>query len=372
MCWDIFCRVIDNLGDIGTCWRLARQLSSEHGISVRLWVDDLSSLQPLYPEVDKLADEQCCAGVEIRHWTVSFPDTVPAEVVIEAFGCEVPESYQSAMAQTTTKPLWINLEYLSAESWVEGCHLLPSPQPKLALTKVFFFPGFTPKTGGLLREADLLTRRDALQRDPARIWQRLNLPCPGQDETTVSLFCYNSAPITELLNAWQNSNQPVRCLLPEGQLLTRVASHFGRTSLGPGDKLVQGKLSLLVLPFLRQEEYDLLLWACDINFVRGEDSFVRAQWAGKPLVWQIYVQDKNTHLVKLEAFLDRYCKGMEASDASIVRSFQHAWNEHKPLNWDDFAIQSTTLEAHARTWASDLAGQTDIASGLVNFCKNKL
>ncbi|MBY0444112.1 MAG: elongation factor P maturation arginine rhamnosyltransferase EarP, partial [Burkholderiales bacterium] len=37
--WDIFCRVIDNYGDIGVCWRLARQLSFEHGFAVRLMVD---------------------------------------------------------------------------------------------------------------------------------------------------------------------------------------------------------------------------------------------------------------------------------------------------------------------------------------------
>ena len=45
--WDIFCTVVDNYGDIGVCWRLARQLAAEHGFAVRLWVDDLASFARL-------------------------------------------------------------------------------------------------------------------------------------------------------------------------------------------------------------------------------------------------------------------------------------------------------------------------------------
>ena len=43
LAWDIFCTVIDNYGDIGICWRLARQLRVDDGQRVRLWVDDLTS-----------------------------------------------------------------------------------------------------------------------------------------------------------------------------------------------------------------------------------------------------------------------------------------------------------------------------------------
>ena len=28
MLWDLFCRVIDNHGDLGVCWRLARDLAA--------------------------------------------------------------------------------------------------------------------------------------------------------------------------------------------------------------------------------------------------------------------------------------------------------------------------------------------------------
>ncbi|OIQ84434.1 hypothetical protein GALL_337440 [mine drainage metagenome] len=370
--WDIFCQVIDNFGDIGVCWRLARQLAAEHGIIVRLWVDDLDTLRHLCPDVDLHAGAQHCAGVDIRHWATPFPDPVPAEVVIEAFGCELPLSYQDAMAQSVKPPVWINLEYLTAESWVEGCHALPSPHPHLPLTKHFFFPGFTPKTGGLLREQGLLTARDASQRTPAQLWRALKLPCPAQDEITVSLFCYDTAPVPRLLAAWQNSYTPVRCLLPESGILDRVATHFGLPALLPGTTVQRGNLTLQVLPFLRQEEYDLLLWACDCNFVRGEDSFIRAQWAGKPMVWQIYAQAENAHLAKLDAFLERYCSGLDQSAADAVRAFHHGWNGHAPLHWNDFLQHHAALLLHARTWAEQLARQPDLASNLVIFCKNRL
>ena len=50
--WDVFCAVVDNYGDIGVCWRLSRQLAAEHGIAVRLWVDDLKPFARLCPAVD--------------------------------------------------------------------------------------------------------------------------------------------------------------------------------------------------------------------------------------------------------------------------------------------------------------------------------
>ena len=34
--WDIFCQVIDNHGDVGVCWRLARELAARgHTVTTR-------------------------------------------------------------------------------------------------------------------------------------------------------------------------------------------------------------------------------------------------------------------------------------------------------------------------------------------------
>lgn len=357
-------------------------------MAVRLFVDDLNSLQRIFPAIDAGLEVQSYQGIEVRRWVEPFPDLIPAEVVIETFGCELPPHYVAAMATPTRQPsdqirgrhfpaegkeakrVWINLEYLSAEQWVEGCHGLASPHPRLPLAKYFFFPGFAAATGGLLREDGLLTQRDALQHHPAKWWNQLGLPCPTSTETTVSLFCYDNAPVTNLLDAWTASSTPMRCLLPAGKALAQVADWAGQPSLAPGDRVRHGSLALDIIPFMPQQDYDRLLWTCDCNFVRGEDSFVRAQWAARPLAWQIYPQQDNVHLTKLEAFLDRYCQGLAEDAAAALRAFHQGWNSSGHLDWDDFWQHRKVLQMHAAAWAEQLAKAPDLASNLVHFCKN--
>lgn len=140
MTWDIFCTVIDNYGDIGVTWRLARQLAVEHAIPVRLWVDDLAAFRCLQPEIDPVQPVQYLSGVEIRPWRLASEGQIePAEVVIEALACRLPEAFLLRMAARQPPPLWLNLDYLSAEDWVAGVHRLPSPHPRLPLTQYFFY-----------------------------------------------------------------------------------------------------------------------------------------------------------------------------------------------------------------------------------------
>lgn len=372
MRWDIFCRVIDNYGDIGVCWRLARQLAAEHGCHVRLWLDDLAGLHKLYPEADPTRASQRHAGVEIRRWCEPFAQAVPADVVIEAFGCPLPERYLLAMAARNPGPCWINLEYLSAEPWIDGCHGLASPHPTLPLTRYFYFPGFTATSGGLLREHDLAQRRHDWQARPQALRQKLGLPPAANQETLVSLFCYAEAPVAGLLDAWAAAPTPVRCLVPEGLALAQAAAWCGEATLKPGMVRRRGKLTLQALPFLRQEDYDLLLWACDLNCVRGEDSFVRAQWAGRPLLWQPYVQEQGAHQAKLQAFLDRYCSGLDTAAAAALRGLHAAWNGGMVPDWPGYWRQREALRAHAEAWAQALQRQSDLASKLVIFCKNRV
>ncbi len=356
--WDIFCRVIDNYGDIGVCWRLARQLAAEHGVAVRLWVDDPAALAAMQPDVAADRHEQSVAGVEVRRWPAEFPETAAAAVVIEAFACELPERYRRAMASRRPAPHWFNLEYLSAEAWVESCHGLASPHPALPLIKRFFFPGFTLRTGGLLRESGLLADRDACL---AALHPRETLE--------ISLFCYDSAPLGELLDLWSASARPILCHVPSGKPLTAVAAHLG----GRGPWRV-GALTVRPIPFLPQEDYDRLLWKCDLNFVRGEDSFVRAQWAARPFVWQIYPQEDAAHHVKLEAFLHRYLHGLPSPAANALGAFFLAWNQGAGAAacWPAFLEYWPEISAHSRRWATHLAEQPDLATNLVKFCANGL
>jgi uncharacterized repeat protein (TIGR03837 family) len=374
--WDIFCNVIDNYGDIGVCWRLARQLAAEQHLRVRLWVDDLKSFQPLCPDIDVQMATQVIAGVEIRHWQANFPELAPGSVVIEAFGCRLPECFVAAMVQRKPQPVWINLEYLSAEPWVAGCHALSSPHPRLPLVKYFYFPGFSAGTGGLLRERDLCSCKHAFETSPAlqlEFWQSLGFPPPPDDALKVSLFAYENPAITDLLHAWETSATPVCCLLPLSRALSSIEAFCGH-SLKVGDLVQRGSLELRVIPFVEQSRYDLLLWACDLNFVRGEDSFVRAQWAAKPMVWHIYPQEETAHLSKLDAFLDIYCAELPSVTNRALREFWHAWNggQLKPAHWQNFVAHLDDLNRYARRWAEKLEKQEDLSRSLARFCQSKL
>lgn len=369
--WDVFCRVVDNFGDAGVSWRLARGLALEHGKRVRLWLDDPATLARLRPEVDPASSSQAVDGVEIRKWSAGLPDVAVdgiADVVVETFGCDTPGPYVEAMAARSPRPRWVNLEYLSAEDWVEGCHALPSPHPRFApLTRHFFFPGFTGRTGGLIREAGLLHRRDAFQRDPrieARFWVETAGCTPPPGSLKVSLFGYPSAPFAALLECMAASSTPIWAALPAGPA-SNAAEAWARSRGAAG----RGALTLLPVPFLPQDRYDELLWACDVNFVRGEDSFVRAQWASRPFVWQPYPTADGAHWVKLGAFLGRYTGGMDRRCAGAVTGLWEAWNRGEGLDsvWQGFAAALPGLRTSARQWCDRLAAQPGLVAQLVDF-----
>ena len=308
--WDIFCKVVDNYGDAGVCWRVARQLHAEQGIHVRLWIDRLATLQVLRPGIDVTAPEQSMDGVEICDGSTIVPDPSGVDVVIEAFGCGLPEDYVAAMAGLARPPGWIVLDYLSAEAWVDSHHGLASPHPTLGLPRWYFYPGFTTSTGGLPREQDLLRRRDAIDAAArAGFWRHFGMTVPAPSVLTVSLFAYADAPVTDLLTAMAEDPRPTLLVVPAGAVVPAVQAFFGTTA----STVRRGALELRLLPFLPQTQYDELLWACDLNMVRGEDSFVRAQWAGKPLIWQPYRQDDGAHQRKLQAFLQRYTAALNWS-----------------------------------------------------------
>lgn len=376
----LFCKVVDNFGDIGICWRLARQLQQEHGIHVSLWVDDLNSFQKICPEVLLHADIQQIGDVTVHHWRTQDGQFSPAEIddiVIEFFGCDIPPGYIAAMAERTPQPVWINLEGLTAEQWVEGCHTLPSSHPRLPLTKYFFFPGFTDKTGGLLHESSLEEQRRQFQADPATMANflgRFGMPADEMTALKVSLFCYPHAPVSALFDAWKNNDQPVVCLVPEG-VATEVVRAFLGAEPRAGAAGTNGALTVNVIPFVPQPDYDKLLWACDLNFVRGEDSFVRAQWSGKPFIWHIYPQDENLHHKKLRAFLERYSAGIDSlSDLSL------AWNKAQPVGaqektdwralWQAFDADMPEIVLHCEQWERQMLANGDLTFNLLKFVRS--
>ncbi|WP_068826560.1 elongation factor P maturation arginine rhamnosyltransferase EarP [Pseudomonas sp. BMS12] len=373
--WDIFCSVVDNYGDIGVTWRLARQLVAEHGLAVRLWVDEPAAFLRLCPQADAGAARQHVEGVEVCHWLADFPAIEAADVVIEAFACTLPTRYVETMAARPRKPLWLNLEYLSAEDWVSGCHALPSPQAS-GLQKFFFFPGFVEGTGGLLREADLLARRQAFQGAPQarrEFLARLGVS-PREHERLISLFAYETPALAGWLDALAADPQETLLLVPQGRIEADLRQWLAVDELGAGDNWQRGNLRVQLLPFLSQADYDLLLWSCDFNAVRGEDSFVRAQWAGRPLLWHIYQQEEGAHWDKLEAFLDIYCATLAPVEADALRALWRAWNGRGDMAraWVVWQERAKPLAAQAEAWCRLQASRPDLAAALVQFYRNWL
>ena len=372
--WDIFCKVIDNYGDIGVAWRLARQLVQEYPFTVRLWVDDLSALHHLWPAASTEREVQHCEGVEVRAWTEPFRTVAPAQVVIEAFGCTPPQDYVIAMCTEGSAPVWINLEYLSAEAWVKTCHALPSPHPTLPLTKFFFFPGYEKGTGGVLAERNLASRRQYfIDQAKARYWHSLGLEKPAPSELRVSMFAYENAVFANLLDTWAEGRQRITCVIPEGRLVPQLSTWLGERPLPVGAIRRRGPLECRVLPFLQQDDYDRLLWACDLNFVRGEDSCVRAQWAQKPFVWQAYPQAEHAHWPKLDALIERYVQGLSQAPAEAMTALWRGWNGRGDVAgaWSKFVRVRAEMEHHAQRWAGRLAEPGDLAANLVAFVEHR-
>ena len=432
--WDIFCKIVDNYGDIGVCWRLALQLRVEHGLQIRLWIDDLEAAQKIIPILNIDENRQVFEEITILKWNAESDFSQAAEVVIEAFACGLPTAYLAAMARQQSK--WVNLEYLSAETWVDDFHGKPSPQTN-GLTRYFYFPGFTEATGGLIREASIeaplqshtnprpQAGEGARQRGRGAVYVDLddaplsNLSpasgreafmvneletsnavrpshfssqftglenwgrplrsvfdegqelAEGQEILKISLFCYPNAPIKDLFTTLQANNHAVLVYVPASSILPNIADFFGVDTVDAGDYFSRGNLHVHIFPFLSQADYDQLLSDCDVNFVRGEDSWVRAVWAGKPFIWQPYFQDENVHIKKLNAFLDLFYAHLNVKEivceahrcwsvGQLPKPFLHAYLEHLS------AISSYTLQQ-----SQQLAKQQDLAAKLVIFC-NKL
>ncbi len=361
--WDIFCKIIDNHGDIGVCWRLSCDLAAR-GEQVRLWVDDASALKWMAPNG--------CEGVELRAWTqpLDLAGINPGDILLEAFGCDVaPEVvaiYACSTRENGLKPWWINLEYLSAEVFARRNHGLPSPimsGPGAGLTKHFFYPGFTEGTGGLLREENLAQRQAGFDR---RAWlgQLGITPDKPAHERLVSLFCYEPPALDALLDMLAQDRTPTRLMVTSGRAANAVSSLLKHKNRRLPSWNINSSLSISYIPALTQIQYDELLWACDLNFVRGEDSLVRAIWAGKAFVWQIYPQSDDAHHAKLEAFL-----AMLGADAHL-RRFHRVWNalDTGPLP----ALALADWQATAVSKRAELTRQHSLTTQLLGFvAKNR-
>ncbi len=360
----VLCRVVDNFGDAGVCWRFVRQLAREHGWRVRLTIDRPELLERLGAHPEREAGP---GSIAVERWPGTDRDDV--DVLVSAFGAEPPPALRASLAGAPRRPLWVQLEYLSAEDWVGTHHGLASVKPHDGAVEHFYYPGYDAHTGGLLRERELFARRDAFvgSREQREWLARWGIDAAAGDERIATLFCYPHAPLAECFAALATGDRRWRMLVPQSVADEALHAHFGTTP-APGQRLRDGALVVQRIPFLPQDDYDRLLWSADLNFVRGEDSWVRAQWAARPFVWQPYRQEGDTHRVKLQAFLRRI-RAPQDADAAM-----YAWSGdgHGRPAWRALETRLDAFGERCRDWAATLGAQDDLCTRFVEFCIRRL
>ena len=359
---DLFCRVIDNFGDAGVCWRLARRLLALGVGSVRLVTDHPDVLALIAPEAGSI--------VRVAEWNAfereaAAPGFDPAELVIESFGCRLPEAYDEALAKKRaaakaagrTPPFYLNLDYLSAEDWVEESHDVVGLHPRLDLPKLWFFPGFTARTGGVVIEDGLMeaqahflsSERDAflssLGADPAR--------------RTLFVFCYPVNRVETIAEGLRLAPAPWSVLIAPGAAGARLEGLLSQAD--------RSRILPVRTPFLPQTEFDRLLWASDAAVIRGEDSFVRAQLAATPLLWSTYPTEDGAHRVKLDAWLGRFAPSLPEGLREDYGRASDDWLEGA-LDAKAFAnllVRAPELARGFRAWREGLLANGDLGANIL-------
>ena len=359
--------MIDNYGDIGVSLRLARRLN-EAGFQVALWHDHPAALAKL------LGDAPPPAAIRAHHWQGDAAESIAAELaavapalVIETFGCDLPPA---ALASVRThRPLWLNWEYLSAEPWAEAMHGKPSLQAD-GTEKYFWLMGFSETSGGLLREAGYLKKEQAFLANPAaQAALRRRLGLPETPRRAVQCFCfgYAGAQWADWLAAWQAAGEALDVWLADRQIIhsLRQAGALPEHALRePGSVWQAGAVRLIRIGFVPQAEFDAVLWLADMAIVRGEDSFVRAQLAGKPLLWHIYPQAEQAHLPKLHAFWHKAAASapLPAAHQALSDDLNHAATltpAARAESWRQLLQQLPPWRQAAEQWQGELLRQPD-------------
>lgn len=344
----ILCRVVDNYGDIGFVYRLARELSSLSSIEktqIRLIVSDLKSFNAmaLPPGISTSLAVQNYNGWKVIDWNAcaegkcEFTEQ-PPKIILECFQCGRPEWLDEILfsAQTTQTVQIVNVEYLTAEDWADDFHLLKSGTRSALVKKINFMPGFTKKTGGLVLDKHFVS-------------------CVYSK--TVALECLKKYASKKTVALIEDTNlfrviafSYERNFENEARALSEFAKNSGRkvqVLLAPGlgnapfKKAAAAFLNISVydLEYLPQLAWDALLTLADFSFIRGEDSFSRACLSGIPFVWHAYPQEEEFQLVKVDAVLKRMEPFFSAGDMSLVKNVWLSYNRKPSVKMCDEACK---------------------------------
>ena len=328
---DIFCEIIDNYGDIGVVYRTAKELQKIFPESkIRVFLNRLDEFKKINSQVLDLPSQNI-DGIEyitFDYLRDNANELLTAQVIIEAFGCQIPKEYMEIAYDNSE--LLINLEYLSAEDWIEDFHLQSSPLGRGKLKKVFFMPGFTEKSGGVIADSNYLERIQRVLENKEFYEKKYLSDIEDRENKIVgTLFSYEKN-FTPLLEDLKKLDKDV-VILAMGEKtqdsLRKILKNFSIEDFR--NSLKYGKIEIKFLNFLNQEEYEELINIVDFNFVRGEDSFIRAVLTGKPYMWHIYCQEEYAHMDKIEGFLDKYRKVIENfSDEDFLLNMEKFFKDY--------------------------------------------
>ena len=336
---DIFCEVIDNYGDVGVAYRLAREFK-------RIYPN--KQLRFIISKTEELDLIKKAEDITIIAYKNIDKIETPADLVIETFACNIPETYMNKALKTSK--LIINLEYFSSENWVDDFHLQESFLGG-NLKKYFFIPGLSEKSGGIILDKEFLDRKNKVQENKEYYLKQFNIN--ENYDLIISVFSYEKN-FDNFLETLQKLDKKVLLLLLSEKTQKNFIKYFDNNNY-------YDKIKAVKLPFFTYDKYEELLALCDINLVRGEDSFVRALLLAKPFLWHIYPQDENAHIIKLESFLEKYCPNNKELKETFIN-----YN----INKDDFSYFFKNLDEikiYNEKYSDYLIENCNLMNKLINF-----
>ena len=114
----------------------------------------------------------------------------------------------------------------------------------------------------------------------------------------------------------------------------------------------------------------MLLANCDLNFVRGEDSLVRAIYSGKPFIWQPYIQGNDAHLEKLNAFINFYFADLRKPLFTIISAAFHEWAAGllSPSSLKNFIENIEEISKYYSDQSLVMLSQNKVVNNLMEHC----
>ena len=339
---DIFCEVVDNYGDVGVAYRLAREFK-------RIYPD--KKLRFIINQMEEINLIKKSDDIEIVSYKDISKIESSADLILETFGCEIPKEYMDKALENSK--LIINLEYFSAETWVDDFHLQESFLGG-KLKKYFFIPGLSEKSGGVLLDNEFLERKKKVEENKEYYLEKFGIN--EKYDLIGSVFSYERN-FDSLIEELKKLDKKILLLTLSEKTQKNFIKYFDNNNN-------YDKIKIVKLPFFTYDKYEELLALCDFNLVRGEDSFARALLLEKPFLWHIYPQEENTHIKKLEGFLEKYCPNNKELKETFIN-----YN----INKDDFSYffkNFKEIEEHNKNYANYLRENCNLMEKLIKFIEN--